>query len=395
MQALDQDQGARNRNRVIAEILRNAGLSRTDIGNAVGLNAASVSRITRDMIDAALIRETDPFAPKGRPGRRFVGLEMNGEGGYVIGIGLNAFRQSVTLADLENRKIAEWVSSEAPGEDGAAFLGACLERAGDMLRDHVADRSRFFGVGIAIAAELDGDRTHILRAPVFGWSESIPIRQMVRDILDAPSAIDAPASAINKAEGDFGLGKGIHNLTTLYCSLGFGIGVRQVDPESGSMREFGRVLTEATAPDGSGRALSLACGGLSFLTEVRPDSDIAAISAADLSASLVQDIAKAKNDATIQSLLFDCGARAAERFSITLELCQPDCLLLAGPMAGSPDYMRGFKSALRRVLGHTGGALEVLSSNMTPTGASRWLALRENVAAGSLNLASLKQVRVA
>ena len=117
----EQDQGARNRNRVITEILRSPGLSRTDIGNAVGLNVASVSRITRDLIDADLIRESDAFGPKGRPGRRSVGLKPYGDGGYIIGIGLNAFRQSVTLADLENRKIAEWVSSDTPSKDGEAL----------------------------------------------------------------------------------------------------------------------------------------------------------------------------------------------------------------------------------------------------------------------------------
>ena len=391
VQNSDQDQGARNRNRVIAEILRNPGLSRTDIGNAVGLNAASVSRITRDLIDADLIRETDPFAPKGRRGRRFVGLELNGEGGYIIGIGLNAFRQSVTLADLENRKIAEWIALEPPGRDGTAFLRSCLEHAEAMLRDHAVDRGRFFGVGIAIAAELDSDRQHILRAPIFGWTEPIAIREMVRDILGAPMAIDAPASAINKAEADFGLGKGATNLTTLHCSLGFGIGVRQVDPESGALREFGRVLTETVAPDGSGRTLSLTCGGLSFLAETRPGSKIAEISVADLSTMLVEDIAKSNDDPVIQSRLFDCGARAAESFSITLELCQPDCLVLTGPMASSADYLRGFGEALEKVLEHTGAVPEVLSSDMTPTGASRWLALRENVALGNLNLAHLKQ----
>lgn len=387
----DQDQGARNRNRVFAEILRNPGRSRTDIGKAVGLNAASVSRITRELIDARLVREADPFAPKGRPGRRFVGLELNGEGGYVIGIGLNAFRQSVTLADLENRKIAEWVSPETPGEDGAAFLRTCLDHADALLRANAVDRDRFFGVGIAIAAELDGNLQHVLQAPVFGWKEPIAIRDMVRDALGVPLALDAPASAINKAEADFGLGNGIANLTTLYCSLGFGVGVRQVDPESGALREFGRVLTETAAPDGSGRPLSLACGGLSFLADSRPESNIAAISAADLSAMLAEDLGKADRDTTIQSLLFDCGARAARNFSITLELCQPDCLLLTGPMAGSPDYLRGFNEALQSVLGQTGAVPKVLSSGMTPAAASRWLALRDNVAAGSLDLAHLKQ----
>ena len=387
----DQDQGSRNRNRVIAEILRNPGLSRTDIGNAVGLNAASVSRITRDLIDAGLIRETDPFAPKGRPGRRFVGLRLNGEGGFVIGIGLNAFRQSVTLADLENRKIAEWISSETPGEDGQAFLHTCLKHAEAMLRDHVTDRRRVFGVGMAIAAQLDNDRAKILQAPVFGWTKPIAIRDMVQDVLQVPLAIDTPGSAMNKAEADHGLGKGVENLTTMYCSLGFGIGVRQLDRENGGTREFGKVLTETRAPDGSGRTLSFACGGLSFLSQTRPGDNVADKSIAELSTMLVDDIARAEQDASIRSLLYDCGKRAAATFSLTLELCQPERLLLAGPLASSADYLRGFKEVLPDVLGQRDCVPEVLRSEMTPTGASRWLALRENVAAGSLNLANLKQ----
>ena len=71
---IDQDQGAQNRNRVLAEVLRRPGLLRTDIGRTVVLNVASVSRITRDLIDSGLISEKDAFGPKGRPGRRFVGL---------------------------------------------------------------------------------------------------------------------------------------------------------------------------------------------------------------------------------------------------------------------------------------------------------------------------------
>ena len=35
--------------------------------------------------------------------------------------------------------------------------------------------------------------------------------------------------------------------------------------------------------------------------------------------------------------------------------------------------------------------IDIRCTDMTPTGASRWLALRENVAMGNLDLATLKQ----
>ncbi|MFS4581109.1 ROK family protein [Phaeobacter sp. C3_T13_0] len=388
---LEQDQGTRNRNRVIAEILRRPGLSRTDIGNAVGLNVASVSRITRDLIDANLIRESDAFGPKGRPGRRFVGLKPNGDGGYIIGIGLNAFRQSVTLADLENRKIAEWVSSDTPDKDGEAFMRLCLAQAAEMLGDHVTDRSRFFGVGIAVAAELSRDRSQILRAPVFGWDKPIAIAEIVREVLEAPLVLDTPTSAINKAEAEQGLGIGFANLTTLYCSLGFGIGIRQQGDDNGAGQEFGRVLTESKAPDGSGRTLSQACGGLSLLEVTRGSVALSGQPDATLSAMLVEDVVRAVNDAQIQALLRERGKRTAEYFALVLEVGQPERVLLAGALAKSPDFVSGFQQALKTCLGHPDRRPDVRCSDMTPTGASRWLSLRDNVAMGNLDLASLKQ----
>ena len=391
----EQDQGARNRNRVITEILRSPGLSRTDIGNAVGLNVASVSRITRDLIDANLIRESDAFGPKGRPGRRSVGLKPYGDGGYIIGIGLNAFRQSVTLADLENRKIAEWVSNDTPSKDGEAFVRLCLAQAAEMLRSHVPDRSRFFGVGMAVAAELSNNREQILRAPVFGWDKSIAVSKIVREVLDAPLALDTPTSAINKAEAYCGLGNSIANLTTLHCSLGFGIGVRQQGAVNGSVQEFGRVLTESKAPDGSGRTLSQACGGLSVLEVTRGSITLSGQSDVILSAMLVEDVDRAENDTQIQALLNERGKCTAEYFSLVLELCKPERVLLAGPLAKSRDYVLGFEQALSTSLGHLDCLPDVRCTDMTPTGASRWLSLRANVAMGNLDLASLKQVTAA
>lgn len=388
---IDQDQGARNRMAVIAEILRQPGLSRTEIGQAVGLNVASVSRITRDLIDADLIRETDPFGPKGRPGRRFVGLRLNGGGGFIIGIGLNAFRQSVTLADLENRKIAEWVSQDTPDGDGETFLRRCLERARDMVGEYVSDRRRVFGVGMAVAAEIDKERGHILRAPVFGWDRPIAVADLVQETLGVPMVLDTPSSAINKAEADHGLGQGVANLTTLHCSLRFGIGVRHMGDTGSSTQEFGRVLTQSKAPDGSGRTLSEACGGLAILETTLGKDAIAGHSDAALSAMLVEDINRADSDAQIQALLNDNGQRTAQYLSLVLDMCQPDRILLAGPLASSADYVAGFTDALATSLSHPERTPDILRSDMTPTGASRWLALHGNVATGNLDLAALKQ----
>lgn len=389
--SIGQDQGARNRRAVLAEILRQPGLSRTEVGQAVGLNVASVSRITRDLLNAGLIRETDSFGPKGRPGRRFVGLRINGEGGFIIGIGMNAFRQSVTLADLDNRKVAEWVSQKTPDKDGEAFLRSCLQRARNMVSEHVTDPHRFFGVGMAIAAEIDKKRGHVLRAPIFGWDRPIAATDIVWELLGVPLVLDTPPSAINKAESYYGLGKGVTNLMTLHCSLHFGIGVRHTDDSSGSIQEFGRVLNHSKAPDGSGRTLSEACGGLAILEGIRGKDTLYSKTDAALSAMLMKDINRADRDVQVRAILNENGQRTVHFLSLVLDMYQPYRILLAGPLASSPDYVAGFKHALATKHSQSANIPDVYCSEMTPTGASRWLALHGNVATSNLNLTVLKK----
>lgn len=379
------DLGGRNRKLVLSQILRSPGISRTEIGEAVALNPASVSRISRDLIGAGLVRETDQFGPKDRPGRRFVGLAPRGAGGYVVGIGINAFRQSVTLADIENAKISEWVAKAPPGRDGAGFIRLCLEKAEGMVREHVLDPTRFFGVGMAIAADIDPGTGVIQSAPVFGWSEPIEAARMAKEILGAPLSLDTPSSAINTAEGDFGLGKGIRNLTNLHCSIGFGIGIR-----GGEFQDFGAVLTQSQTPDGSGRSLTNTCGGYSVLRDRFGNDAVTGRSDTELGRMLVEAIAGAPNDPELCAVLGEKGALTAHHMSLVFDICRPECILLSGPLAASPDFVAGFTKSLPAALGRKDALPDIKCSDMTPTGASRWLALRTNVSEADLDLDALR-----
>ena len=260
------DQRVRNRQLVLEAVLRSPGISRTALADAIGLNVASVSRITRALIDAGLIMEADSFGPRDRPGRRFVGLKPCGEGGYAIGIAINAFHQTVTLADLSNSKIDEWNSPETPGPCGEDFLRLCLQNAADLVDAHVRDKGRLLGVGIAVAGELDAQRGYVQSAPILGWTDPVNVARLVKEILDVPLVLATPPNAMNAADADIGLGQQIENLTTLNCSLGYGIGARQ-GAVNGQALEFGRIVAGIKAP-GSDLTLAQVCGGTAVLRQV-------------------------------------------------------------------------------------------------------------------------------
>src|SRR5258708_38754376 len=65
-----------NRSLVLRWLSRQAGLSRSDIAQRVGLTDAAISRILRDLIDEGLVDEGGPIVDARRPGRRHIGLAL-------------------------------------------------------------------------------------------------------------------------------------------------------------------------------------------------------------------------------------------------------------------------------------------------------------------------------
>lgn len=386
MRALPTDPATRTHNMVLAEVARAPGVSRSDVAQRLGVNLATVSRASRDLIDCGLVEETGSKEAKG-PGRPFIGLTLRGDGGHIIGIGVNAFRQSVTLANLKNEKLAEWIAPEPPGADGAAFLSGCLSAATALLEKAALPHERFFGVGLAIAAEIDQSRGVITQAPTFGWSREINIGQMVQDSLRAPLAIETPSLAITMAEAEFGLVPGDRNIVTLHCSLGFGMGVRRFD-ETGASVDFGRVLTRAKSATLAPELLDGLCGGVSVLSEIEGAAVIADLSDMERAILLQKTLTRAQTEPVIAEVLKDRGQRTGHYFSLLLDVLGPQTLLLAGPLAQAPAFVEG----VRMVLGQTiSPAPDISTTDMTPTGASRWLALRANVLQGDIDFSSLKE----
>src|SRR5215813_1875868 len=91
---------------VFNEILFEAPVPRSDIARRTNLTPATVSRVTRQLIDAGLIEE---FQEKktGRPGRSNIDLRLKKDAGYVVGISVNAFEQRVAIANLNRDIVGE------------------------------------------------------------------------------------------------------------------------------------------------------------------------------------------------------------------------------------------------------------------------------------------------
>ena len=75
--------GQLNRRLVLSEILFKSPIPRAKIAESISLTQASVSRITRELLDARIIVEGEAFPSDNRRGRQFIGLSLNPFGCYV------------------------------------------------------------------------------------------------------------------------------------------------------------------------------------------------------------------------------------------------------------------------------------------------------------------------
>lgn len=394
-----EETGKLNRRLVLGEVLKNRSISRTEIAGNVGLNAASISRITRDLLDADLIVERELSDPNGRRGRRFVQLSPQAEGGYIIGVGINAFRQSVTLADLENNKIASWEATGQPVDDAQSFLRLCASKAAELVAEHVSDPDRFFGTGLAIAGHVDKETKRIMSSPVMGWTDEIDVGAIFAEYLPGPIALETPSAAINLAEATFGMAQACQNVVTLHCSLVTGIGLTINGGAVGGTLNASSVLGDtpytaaagAVGPTGDFPTLEEALSGRSLVSEMLGTEKTAQFrNDADWGRAMVALIDRANaGDTDIAAALTRLGAGFARHFSLLFTVLRPELLILAGPLSVSPHFVDAMKQQIDLQTPKRFAEIAVRATQMTHIGAARWLSIRENLIFKDINLSHL------
>lgn len=393
-----EETGKLNRRMVFGEVLKNRPISRTMIASNVGLNAASISRITRDLLDADLIVEQEMSDPNGRRGRRFVQLVPKATGGFIIGVGINAFRQSVTLADLENNKIAVWEANGTSMEDGPAFLELCAQKAAELIASHVQNPHRFFGTGIAIAGHIDKKSKKLLSAPILGWAEEIDVEAIFAKYLDGPIALETPSAAINLAEGTFGMARDFQNVVTLHCSLVTGIGLTLNGGAVGGTLNSSSVLRDTPytflpgnmGPVETFPTMEDALSGRSFVREILGSAADVLKNDEEWSREMVKLVELANaGDTRISVALTNLGAGFARSFAMLFAVLRPELVILAGPLSESPDFVRALQQQLEFQTPARLGSIQVKATEMTHIAAARWLSIRENLIFNDVNLGQL------
>ena len=204
-------------------IRREPQITRAEIGRRIGLTGMSMTRIIDGLEQRGLVRATGRTG-SGRGPK--IGLELVSDAAYSIGVSIKADVIVLALVDFLGAKQAEFrcpLSDHTQKRDVDALAGLI----GAFIDENLSDRSRLFGVGIAITGFFIGNGLRVNPPAQLEDLALIDIDIALSQKLGLPVWLDNDGNAAAEAEAMLGVGRAIQNFAYLYFSTGFGGGIIQ------------------------------------------------------------------------------------------------------------------------------------------------------------------------
>ncbi len=213
------------RNVEILEILRRRGpISRPEISKETGINVVTISSYIDNLIRHNLVYEKELDVSEG--GRRPGLLDLNSQGGYVIGVGLNLLNMVGVLIDFKGNIIFK-----TQVERVGVSVKEAVESLLNMIRQ-IIRRSKGYniqGVGIGIAGVIDKDEGSVC------WPERISpnltnyasVNVRFKDLIEKefglPAIIENDATAACFGEYWLQLDPAFKNIIFMFSGVGVGL----------------------------------------------------------------------------------------------------------------------------------------------------------------------------
>lgn len=206
-----------NKSIVLDTIRRKGPLSRTDVSERTGLNKATVSNLTAELLEQQLVEESGPGQSSG--GRKPLMLLFNAAAGCAVGIELGVTAVKAALTDLRGQILLERSTPLGDHDPESAF--AAIREVTAPLLEHAPDTPYgLIGIGIGVPGMVDESGV-ILYAPNLGW-EGVDLKTRLEAEFGVPVVIDNEANTGAAGEREYGAGRHVRHL--VYVSAGMGIG---------------------------------------------------------------------------------------------------------------------------------------------------------------------------
>ncbi|NYD68616.1 ROK family transcriptional regulator [Agromyces atrinae] len=202
--------------KIAREVLIHGPISRAELGLRLGLSAASLTRLSKPLIESGLLveRQSAEAVGVGRPTKP---LDVVADAGRFVGIKLTGDDATAVLTDVRAAHSAVEVVEVVDRSPGAviALLADLVER--------VSGGTELTGIGVSIGGNVLDGRT-VTRAPFLGWRD-VELGALLEERAGAPVTVANDVVALTVAEKWFGAARGRSSFAVITIGAGVGYGL--------------------------------------------------------------------------------------------------------------------------------------------------------------------------
>lgn len=209
-----------NLSRTLNLIHHKGRISRADIVRETGLSATTVSLLVNVLLESGFVHESGVGESSG--GRPPIMVAFDYGFRYLLGVDMGATHLTVVLTDLAGKVTARRYRRYDVARDPVGTVEAVLGLIDAMLGDAGKSLDQALGVGIAVAAPLEGERLDRVCGVILPCWDGFDLIGALRPALPLPICVENDANAGAIAEKWWGKGTEHDNLA--YIKLGTGVG---------------------------------------------------------------------------------------------------------------------------------------------------------------------------
>lgn len=200
------------RNAVIATLLRNEQLSRSELSEITGVSPAAITEVTQAFLQRDLLAELPSRSTGRQRGRPTVQLQLQASHAYFTGISITQSSTAMVMTDLRGQ-VLEHVDFSTP-KDPASLSELAKKTFHALLRSTSIPRSRVQGAGITITGMVNAAEGICRYSAALSWRD-VPLARLMEKALRVPAWVDNDANAIAVGEKFFGRAREMENFTSI------------------------------------------------------------------------------------------------------------------------------------------------------------------------------------
>jgi predicted NBD/HSP70 family sugar kinase len=212
-----------NRSQALWETYLHGPLTRPELGEAMGVSAATVSNVVGDLLELGVLAEAGQEDSDG--GRPRALLQINSGYGHVVGVDIGETAVLTEAFDLGMNVLASDVAElHAPGMDVDETVAQVTAGVNAVLKRAGIPRDSLLGVGVGVPGLVEHGPDAVVHGQTIGWS-GVPLGRLLTESTQLPVLVDNGAKTQGQAEMWFGAGRGVGHAVILLLGAGSGTSI--------------------------------------------------------------------------------------------------------------------------------------------------------------------------